>query len=69
MIEEYFSALYGSNWQSVVEYLEKLSSYSSCDYFNAIGSRQNDVLANHYYIAYNLADNFCQLLRKIFLSY
>ena len=22
LIEEYFSALYGSNWQSVVEYLE-----------------------------------------------
>lgn len=64
LIEEYFSVLYGENWQSVVEYLEKLSIYSSCDYFNAIGSRQSDVLANHYYIAYNLADNFLPIIEE-----
>ncbi|HET1194316.1 TPA: DUF4838 domain-containing protein, partial [Streptococcus pneumoniae] len=31
---------------------------------NAIGSRQNDVLANHYYIAYNLADNFLPIIEE-----
>ena len=43
--EEYFSSMYGENWKEVITYLENLSAYSSCDYFNAIGERLNPVLS------------------------
>lgn len=54
--EEYFSNLYGENWQTVVRYLENLSAYSSCDYFNAIGDRLDPVLSARYEVCVNLAN-------------
>lgn len=56
--EEYFSSMYGKDWEIVTKYLEKLSSYSSCDYFNAIGDRQDADLAVKYDICVNMAYNF-----------
>ncbi|RGB45211.1 DUF4838 domain-containing protein [Streptococcus pasteurianus] len=58
----YFSAMYGENWQVVTSYLEKLSEYSSCDYFNAIGSRQQSDLSEKYKVSSALAYNFVNIL-------
>ncbi|MFX3944424.1 DUF4838 domain-containing protein [Streptococcus suis] len=60
----YFSSLYGSEWKSVVTYLEKLSDYSSCDYFNSIGDRQNSELSMKYNISSKLAFNFINTLEE-----
>ncbi|HEM4829888.1 TPA: DUF4838 domain-containing protein [Streptococcus suis] len=60
----YFSSLYGSEWKSVVTYLEKLSDYSSCDYFNSIGDRQNAELSMKYNISSKLAFNFINILEE-----
>lgn len=62
--KEYFENMYGSDWKEVVTYLEQLSMYSSCDYFNAIGERVNDALNNRYQIAVNLANEFLSTLEK-----
>lgn len=62
--KEYFENMYGSDWKEVVTYLEQLSLYSSCDYFNAIGERVNDALNNRYQIAVNLANEFLSTLEK-----
>ncbi len=62
--EKYFSAMYGENWQVVTSYLEKLSEYSSCDYFNAIGSRQQADLSEKYKVSSALAYNFINHLEK-----
>lgn len=67
--ETYFSALYGDNWQTVVTYLEKLSEYSSCDYFNAIGDRQNADLSVKYEISSQLAFNFVNVLEENITSH
>lgn len=60
----YFEALYGENWQTVVTYLEKLSEYSSCDYFNSIGDRQDADLAVKYEISSRLAFSFVNILEE-----
>ena len=39
--EEYYSVLYGVHWQEICSYLTTISKYSSCDYFNGIGPRQD----------------------------
>ncbi|RCW16517.1 DUF4838 domain-containing protein [Streptococcus gallolyticus] len=65
----YFSALYGENWQLVVTYLEKLSEYSSCDYFNAIGERQDAALAAKYDISSQLAFSFVNTLEENITSH
>lgn len=62
--ETYFSALYGEGWETVVTYLEKLSEYSSCDYFNAIGERQDADLSVKYKISSQLAFNFVNVLEE-----
>lgn len=61
---DYFKNLYGEDWEKVCEYLEKLSAYSSCDHFNAIGSRENPELMNRYRIARNTANNALGLIVK-----
>lgn len=62
--ETYFSAMFGANWRTVTTYLEKLSEYSSCDYFNAIGSRQQADLAVKYKVSSDLAYNFINVLEE-----
>lgn len=62
--EDYFGAMYGSQWQEVVSYLEKLSHYSSCDHFNAIGDRIDEKLTGRYKIAVNLAHEALQLIEN-----
>ncbi|MCF0246583.1 MAG: DUF4838 domain-containing protein [Ileibacterium sp.] len=60
--EDYFKHLYGSDWKEAVDYLEKLSLYTSCDHFNAIGPREDPTLMNRYKIAGNLALNALDLI-------
>ena len=43
--EDYFGSAYGLYGQEVYEYLNKLSQCSSCDYFNGIGERTNELVA------------------------
>lgn len=62
--EEYFESMYGQDWKEVVSYLEQLSAYTSCDHFNAIGERVDDVLATRYQIAVNLAADFLPVIEK-----
>ncbi|WP_282108744.1 DUF4838 domain-containing protein [Faecalibaculum rodentium] len=64
LTEEYFSGLYGENWKEVVSYLELLSANTSCDHFNAIGSRENTGLAGNYQICVNAADNFAPVIKN-----
>ncbi|MGL4336211.1 MAG: DUF4838 domain-containing protein [Turicibacter sp.] len=58
LVEEYFSAMYGDNHMKVVKYLETLSEYSSCDYFNAIGDRISPELGSRYNVCVNVAKEF-----------
>lgn len=60
--EEYFSSMYGENWKEVITYLENLSAYSSCDYFNAIGERLNPVLSARYEVCVNLAEEMLPVI-------
>lgn len=46
--EEYFSVVYGGEWKKVLTYLEQLSAWTSCDYFNGIGPRENPKMAMRY---------------------
>lgn len=62
--EEYFSAMYGEAWNDVVEYLEALSAFSSCDYFNAIGERLNPVLSDRYGVCVNLCREIVSLIEE-----
>ena len=64
ILEDYFSHMYGEDWQQVVEYLEQLSQYSSCDHFNAIGSRVNPNLRIRYLTAVYLAQGGLSLIEK-----
>lgn len=60
--EEYFSSMYGESWKEVTAYLENLSAYSSCDYFNAIGERLNPVLSARYEVCVNLAEEMLSVI-------
>lgn len=62
--QEYFEAMYGEDWNEVVAYLEKLSEYSSCDYFNAIGDRLNPELSARYEVCVNLAAEILPVIKK-----
>ena len=55
LLADYFSNLYGSDWHTIVQYLEQLSTYSSCDHFNAIGNRINPKLSLNYKTVVHLA--------------
>lgn len=60
--DEYFTAAYGKDGQIVYNYLETLSEQSSCDYFNAIGSRINPEM----YLKYQCIEGVCnEFLGKI----
>ena len=62
--EEYFSAMYGEEWLEVTKYLEDLSKFSSCDYFNAIGSRLNEKLSLKYNVSFNIANEFLEKIEE-----
>lgn len=62
--EEYFGCMYGEDWKKVTDYLEKLSAYSSCDYFNAIGERLNPVLSERYQVCVNLTDEMLEMIEQ-----
>ncbi|MFD0705396.1 DUF4838 domain-containing protein [Alloscardovia venturai] len=64
LVQEYCEAAYGSSWRDVVSYLQDLSTFSSCDYFNAIGKRHNPELSQRYAVAKHVAQEFVDYLRK-----
>nr|WP_216661568.1 DUF4838 domain-containing protein [Enterococcus gallinarum] len=64
VLTDYFSHMYGEDWQQVIEYLEQLSQYSSCDYFNAIGPRVAPELSLRYQTATHLAQGSLSLIEK-----
>lgn len=61
---EYFSAMYGEEWEAAVEYLEELSNRSSCDYFNGLGERENAELSKDYQKAMTLAKDKLRMIEK-----
>lgn len=63
--DEYMRAAYGTGADQACAYLESLSEYSSCDYFNAIGARINPELANKYETAWNIADEFLSSIQAM----
>lgn len=64
VLTDYFSHMYGEDWQQVTEYLEQLSQYSSCDHFNAIGPRVAPELSLRYQTATYLAQGSLSLIEK-----
>ncbi|MFI2777645.1 hypothetical protein, partial [Escherichia coli] len=64
VLVDYFSNLYGSDWHTIVQYLEQLSTYSSCDHFNAIGDRINPKLSLNYKTAVRLAQSSLSLIEE-----
>lgn len=42
---EYFKAAYGPDWKKVLDYLTRISSLCSCDYFNGKGDRMDPQIA------------------------
>ncbi|OTO05303.1 DUF4838 domain-containing protein [Enterococcus sp. 5B3_DIV0040] len=64
LLADYFSNLYGSDWHTIVQYLEQLSTYSSCDHFNAIGNRINPKLSLNYKTVVHLAQSSLSLIEK-----
>ncbi|MGF1943730.1 DUF4838 domain-containing protein [Enterococcus casseliflavus] len=64
VLKDYFSHMYGEDWQQVTEYLEQLSQYSSCDHFNAIGPRVAPELSLRYQAATYLAQGSLSLIEK-----
>lgn len=46
--EEYFPVVYGTGWKKVLTHLERLSAWTSCDYFNGIGPRENPEMTMRY---------------------
>lgn len=65
---KYFEAMYGENYEKVIKYLEKLSQYSSCDYFNSIGDRQDADLSNRYMVSHLLSKNFMDIIEENIVS-
>ncbi len=47
LLQEYYAAAYGEDWQMVREYLEGMSKLCSCDYVNGKGPRRNPVIADN----------------------
>lgn len=63
--KEYFMTSYGeTDYKNVIEYLEKLSYNSSCDYFNAIGERSDSLLSLKYMLSKNIATEFLPIIEK-----
>lgn len=56
--KEYFKAAYGTGWERVLDYLTKLSTLCSCDYFNGKGNRENPGLAASMEVLTQLARGF-----------
>lgn len=62
LVQEYFEAAYGSDYEKVAAYLTEISNLSSPDYFNAIGPRLNEDMAKKYQKIVSLADNFLNVV-------
>lgn len=64
IVEEYFKAAYGEEWECVYEYLEKLSNLSSCDYFNAIGPRIDVKKYKNYSKVCKVVEEFSETIKE-----
>lgn len=64
LMEEYFSAAYGSSYQKAMEYLSKVSDLSDCDYVNSIGARINPALHEQYKQLLTYAASFSAFIKE-----
>lgn len=58
MVSDYFSAMFGENWEQVVTYLERVSELSSTDYTNGHGERLQPELSDRYEQIVDLCNAF-----------
>lgn len=58
LIQEYFQAAYGADWERVLTYLSELSRLSSCDYLNGKGDRTDPDIARRMREAQDLCRAF-----------
>ena len=63
--EEYFKAAYGDEWKIALAYVDTMSKYSNCDYFNGKGSRVQETLHANYTKLYEEVQERKQVIAKI----
>lgn len=68
LMQEYFSAAYGSCWQEAVTYLSKVSELSDCDYINRIGARTNHGLCRQYTELLSYTKTFSVHIKELLAS-
>lgn len=62
LIEEYFTAAYGTSAKDVKKYLSDLSTLSSCDYLNGKGDRNNPFMAERFKTILHRCETFLSVL-------
>ncbi|MEG2017991.1 MAG: DUF4838 domain-containing protein [Clostridium sp.] len=63
LVDDYFAHAYSTGHLVCKDYLSKISKLFSCDYFNSIGSRTNELLATRYKEAAIVSQDFLDLLQ------
>lgn len=64
LIDEYFRAAYGPDWEQARDYLSELSRLSSCDYLNGKGERVNTDMARRMAELQRVCRDFAPVLQK-----
>lgn len=64
LLEEYYRAAYGDDYEQVIHYLQKLSELSSCDYMNGKGPRKNPAIAQRMQEVLQAASDFQPTIDK-----
>ena len=62
LVKEYYQAAYGKDYQTVIDYLSKLSELGSCDYMNGKGPRENPSMAERFQEILKTADEFLTVI-------
>lgn len=63
LIDEYFTAAYGTSSKEVKKYLSELSNLSSCDYLNGKGTRSNPFMAERLKTILHCCEAFLPVLK------
>lgn len=64
LVNEYFQAAYGPDWEKVRDYLSRLSQLSSCDYLNGKGARTSPDIARRMAELQRVCRDFAPVLQK-----
>ena len=62
---KYFKAAYGDEWQTALAYVDTMSKYSNCDYFNGKGPRVQETLHANYTKLYKEVQERKPMISKI----